>query len=306
MSLSKVGASANVVAADLNAGGTITLTFTPDSSFSAGDLLVALVASGARSAGSTYTHLQGVVPADRNTVSADWTILDYNAAGGGAFYQTIPYWTLVYHTVTSGEAGASPITCTVTLGTVSTVGSGTGYLLGMAGVAVRGSTGIVSLYVPADSTDTDNVVSVSGATPQAAAWPAANSNWYVTEGTGGTILLYGWSVYDDNMTASSVVWTGPTELDDDLYQNLLTAPAVDEDFAFSSAYELLGVGDAWPADSLSHTFALTSGGQSSYAFRLGIAVDGAPPAVEGSAPYEFVSTKVDVFELPYSIHTGMV
>lgn len=306
MALTKVGASANVTAVGLSAGGTLTVTFTPTSSFATGDLLVFFVATGARSAGSNYTHLQGLVPADRNTVTTNWTYLDYNATGGGEFYQNTPYWSMVYHTVTSGEAGASPIVCTVTLGTVSTVGAGTGYMLGMAGPAVRGATSIVSTFVPADTLDTDNALTISGASPQLGTFPVANSDWYVTEGTGGTILFYGASSYYTSMLTTSVAWGGPTELDDDAFIDLWTAPTPNEDLSFSSAYELLDPGTAWPADTATRSFTTSSGNPTNYVWRAAIAVNGDGPAVEGTVTASYVPTRVDIAELPYSVHTGMV
>lgn len=302
MALSKVGTSPAVIAYGKAAGDTITVTFTADTTFAEDDLLIFFLSTGAKSAGSTYTHLPGTGTVNTATTGAGTTHVG-TWQEGQVFFQNTPYWGLVYHFVDASEAGSASISFTVTLGTVDTVGGSTGWMFAQGGVAVRGATSVNTIYVPADNTDTDNVLGTSGASPQTPGpWPSV-APYYSP--SAGTLLLYG--TCENGLataaTAMSVAFTGPTEIDDDFSANLMPTNV---DVWLASAYELLGPSDNYPADNITFTWTASAGNLLSYAWRAIISLDAAAPATPTLGPrYEIISRRISMRDLPYEVTRRM-
>jgi hypothetical protein len=298
MALSKVGTSANVQAYGKSAGGTISVVFTADSTFAENDFLVFFLSTGAKSAGSTYTHLPGTGTVNTATSpGGTWTVGTWQ--NSEVFFQNSPYWGAVYYFVTGADAGSATITVTVTLGTVSSVGAGTGWMFAQGGVAVRGAASLSNRFVPPDNTDTDNVVETAGASPQTATWPSVAA-YYAP--TAGTLLLYGTSPdgFATAATASSTVWTGPTEIDDDFSLNLMPTNV---DMWQSSAYELLSTSAAYPADHFVQTWA-GGASQFTFGFRGIFSLNGAV-SVSPDYLYPYERRHLSVKALPYHLTTGI-
>lgn len=307
MALSKVGAAPGASAFHIGAGGTLAVVFTADTTFAEDDFLLCHVGAGALDSNQVYTPLPSEI-----TVSSGWS--KFTSLGeNGSFQQNTPYALPVTHFVTSGEAGGTTVTLTVTLPSVSTVdglpgdASQVGFIISYGGVAVRGGDTIKLEYIPLDDGDTDFAQDAFG-TPKVATFsavPPYDADWY--SDTGGSILFYGLVTQANNGTAASTAWTGPTELCDEFHQDAQEAGATDKDFAWSSAYEILAGSADWPADSSSTS--LTGSWNSIAVFRTLVVLDLSTPVEaksEGRAPFEYVPSRVNVTELPHSVHTGMV
>ena len=303
MALTKVGSSPAVMVASIAEGGTLTVTFTPDTTFATNDLLVCFVASGAKTAGSTYTHLPGTADTP-NGYTTGWHVPDYHNVD--VCWANGPHFGLTYHYVTAGEAGASPVVLTVTLGDTSTVGGSTGYIIASGGVAVRGSDSVHGVLTNGPD-NLDHVLYADGSfggSPWSLTLDAYTpvTDYIAVAPTAGYLLFY--LVTSDgalfqNSTAFSTVFTDQTELDDDFYQNSI---ATTFDIWVASAYNLIGPSDALSAEGL-----VVTGTNFSQATRTIVALDlSTPSGTTVAAVQEWVPHRVDIGELPYSVHTGML
>lgn len=289
MTLSKVGASAANYGANLSVGGTVTATFVPTSTWNAGDLLILAVGSGALSGSATYFGSPGDI---------DYTTGWYDS--GDKFDDNGPAW-LVYHWVTAAEVGGSNIVLTLTLNTVSTVGAGNGVMLAYGGIGVRGGATMSHLYTPADSSDTDMTVFVADNIN--GVYPLVTKYW---TGTAGEILYYiegTLNMYSD-LTAWSVTWTGPTELDDDFQANAHTPLTPDGDLAWASAYRLLA-GTDYPADTVDVVATKGAGHTGDYAARFIIVLE-ANSNVSPDYEYPYERRQLSVKALPYHLTSGVL
>jgi len=311
MALSKVGAAPNAASRNIPVGGTLDIVFTPDTTWVAGDVLVGLVAWGAVDNNQLFT---AQLSDSALTWEADTQfILDATAPNGvGWQFSFHPAWAPFYHTVTSGEAGAGAITLTATLASVSSVdgsaGVDPGFILCAGGVAVRGgnmpTTG-VHLWVPYDSSDTDNAVQMFGASPQTATFNGPLDGY--SDGEVGQLLLhvYGLNMGAKDKTGGSAVWTGPTELTDYFLQNGIETGATDVDLNYGMAYELLGATDDWPASETCQWTWAGGGNSSAWAIRMGFGFLSSAP-VEPTNPgepfhFDYRRRRFVASELPYDV-----
>ncbi|HXJ67112.1 MAG TPA: hypothetical protein VNN79_25445 [Actinomycetota bacterium] len=315
MALTKVGTSAAASAFHIGAGGTVTVTFTADSTFAEGDFLLVCILGGAIDANQAYN----TAPTDI-TPEADWYyFLDQGPLAQTSFSNA--YATPFHHIVSADEAGESSLAYGFTLATVSTVdGIGTpggvaavGWLAAMGGVAVRGSEGPCSVkleYVPNDNSDSDFVMfKLADANPFPAVTPY-DTDWW--SDSGGSILMYGDCISSKTSftaPAANVTFTGPTELSDAAYYDAQESGATDWDLWAASAYRLLAADADWPADVVQRP---SSGHEPTgeYAWRLLVVLDSVPgippePSVAWPPPYEPISRKVTVKELPHEVSSRM-
>ena len=292
MALTVIGDSAVVSAFQIAQGAYIDIDFAPLTTFAENDVLVVAVSGGAADASSAF---DAVSPGDL-TFTSGW-------ASDGVFSQNSPYWWILSHKVTAGEAGAGHITCRVTLASVGAVaGTDPGYLFAAGGVGVRGSDGTPThTYVPTDSSDTDNVAFLGGSSsPISGTWPVTTPYW---TGTAGTLLYYVSARRLSTTTAASATWTGPTENADFFGQDQVETGANDADFFFTSGYELLE-GEDWPDDTLDVSYTGTKpteyAARAVYVFDAIVVVYDTPPP-----PYQVTSRRVTTRELPHEVTSRM-
>jgi hypothetical protein len=303
MALTKVGASPAP-------GGNLALMsnldtaeayFTPTSTWTVGDVLVFAASVGSNlgtpTIDATFTNMARVLH-DLGGAAGQWT-------EAGTFQQNTfdGYWWVFYHAVTAQDlidfGSSGDIIAQVELTNVT---GGQGYIRIAGGVAVRPVSGetVTNSYVPADGSDTDNSVSLSGASPQVGVFPLT-APYY----SGDTLLYYvssgDWNFTD--LTAVSVAWTGPTELDDDFRLNADGS----HDTGWASAYELLAAGASYPASTTTRTWTGVST-PGSYGWRAIIEFEGTIDYVHGDPDYNYPydRRRVSAKALPYNLNTGLL